>query len=84
MTTAKWIAETIHDTIDESATAIEGIHHSIAELPLDIFSAIKPFEETLAEVRDVQTRSIKGVYGIVRQVNDRIGEIASEVLRESD
>ena len=80
MTNASKIAETIHDTVDESATAIEGIHRSIAELPLDILAAVTPFEETISDVRDVQARAIEGAYGLVRRINDRISTIASDVL----
>jgi hypothetical protein len=80
MTTAKDISEVIHDTINESATAIEGIHRSIAALPLDILATIKPLEETAIEVRDLQSRAIQGVYGLVRKVNTRVAEITSEVL----
>jgi hypothetical protein len=80
MTTAKDISGAIHDTINESATAIEGIHRSIAALPLDVLAAIEPLEETVGEVRDLQSRAIGSVYGLVRKVNTRIGEITSEVL----
>ena len=77
MTTAKQIAESIHDTIDESTATIEDIHRSIAELPFDMLASFEPFKETVEDVRDVQARSIKGVYGLVRTVNDRVGEFTA-------
>ena len=80
MTTAKDISKAIHVTINESATAIEGIHRSIAALPLEVLATVEPLEETANEVRDLQSRAIEGVYGLVRKVNNRIGEITSEVL----
>lgn len=80
MATLKTIAGTIHDTIDEGTSTVEAIHQSIADFSLGIFATIKPLEEVVTEVRDVQSEAIKGVYGLIRGINDRIGEIAGEVL----
>ncbi len=83
MNTVQQIAETIHDTVQEGANAAEDIHRLIAEFPLDMLATIKPLEAAVAEVRDIQARTIEGVYGLVRQINDRVSEIVIEA-GESD
>jgi hypothetical protein len=76
-----WIAARIHAAIDEVTTAVEDIHRSIAAVPLAAVAAIEPLERPVAEVREIQDRSISAAYGLVRRVNQRIGELTAELLR---
>lgn len=80
MTTAKQLAESVHDTINESTSTIEDIHRSIAELPFDVLASFEPIKDTVEEVRDIQARSIERIYGLVRTVNDRVGTFTAELL----
>jgi len=70
----------IQDAVDRGATTVEEIHKAIAELPLDVLEQNGLFEKTAAEVREVQERSIGAVYGLIRDVNRRVGELASDLL----
>jgi len=74
------IAATIHDTINDVTTAVEEIHRSIAEAPLDVVGSIEPLERPIKEVRAVQDRSITAIYGLIRKVNDRVGELTADLL----
>ena len=71
----------IRDAVDEGATSVEEIHKAIANLPLDVLERNGLFEETAAEVRKVQDRSIGAVYDVIRQVNDRVTELAGDLLK---
>jgi hypothetical protein len=74
----------IQEAVDRGATSVEEIHKAIADLPLDVMERNGLFEETTAEVRKVQERSIGAVYDVIRDVNRRIGELASDLLRQPD
>jgi hypothetical protein len=75
------IAARIHAAIDEVTSAVEDIHRSIAAVPLAAAAAIEPLEKPVAEVREIQERSISAAYGLVRRVNQRIGALTSELLK---
>jgi hypothetical protein len=70
----------IQQTVDETATAIEGIHKSIAELPLDVLGRIGALTRSADDIRDLQDRSITAVYDVVRDVNQRVMGVVSDVL----
>ena len=75
MDTPQQVATTIHDLVNEVTTTVEDMHRSIAELPLTLLGSVKPFEEPVKEIRDVQARSITAIYGLIRRINDRVEEI---------
>jgi hypothetical protein len=77
MTTATSIAPAVHDTIDELARAVEDIHKSVADFPLDLFGRLTSLETTLEPVRDGQARSIAAVYDLVREVNARVRQLTA-------
>jgi hypothetical protein len=75
------LAGWIQQTVDRTATSIEGIHKSIAAIPLDVMRQSGLFEQTANDVSDLQDRSISAVYQTVRDVNRRVLGLASELLR---
>ena len=74
----------LQDTVDRGVTGVEGIHRSIAELPLEVMERNGLLAKTAADVREIQDRSIGAVYDVIRDVNRRIGELASELLDGQD
>ena len=80
MSTAKQIATTIHDVVNETTATAEDIHRSIAELPLSLLGSLTPLEEPVKEIRELHARSIHAVYGLIRLVNDRVEQMAVEIL----
>jgi len=75
MDTPQHVATAIHDLVNDVTTTVEGLHRSIAELPLTFLESVKPLEEPVKEIRDVQARSITAIYGLIRRINDRVEEI---------
>jgi len=76
----------IRDTVDRGATSAEEIHKSIANLPLDMLERNGLFEQTAAEVRKIQDQTLGAVYDLIRDVNERVSELTSDLLpgRPSD
>lgn len=75
MDTPQHVATTIHDLVNDVTTTVEDLHRSIAELPLTVLESVKPLQEPVKEIRDVQARSISAIYGLIRRINDRVEEI---------
>ena len=77
MSATKRFADTIHDAIDEVTSTVEGVHKSIADLPLEVLGTIPPLEKSLDELRAAQARSISAVYGLIRNVNHRLRRVTT-------
>ncbi len=75
------MADQVVEVVDRSATKIEEIHRSIAEIPLDWMRQTGLFERTADDVRDLQEQSIGLAYDVVRDVNRRVGGLVSDLLR---
>jgi len=71
----------IEDTVDRTATSVEEIHKSIAEIPLDIMRRSALYSQTADDVSDLHERSIGVVYDTVRDVNHRVMGLLSDLLR---
>ena len=75
------LADRIQETIDRTATSIEEIHKSIAEIPLDLMRSAGVLEQTTEDMSDLQERSIAAVYDVIRDANCRVMGLASDLLR---
>ena len=80
MTEPKTLATTIHDAIDEVTTAVEDIHQSIANVPLDVLGEIAPLKDAIDEVKVAQSHTIAAVYDLIRTVNDRVRQITTGIV----
>jgi uncharacterized protein YejL (UPF0352 family) len=80
MTQPRKLAATVHDVIDEVTAAVEGVHKSVADLPLIVLGEITPFKDTLDEVQETQDRTIEAVYGLVRSINAQVRRLTTNVV----
>ena len=78
------LASWIEETVEKTATSIEGIHKSIAEVPLEVMRTSGVLEQVADDVSDVQGRSIGAVYDVVRDLNHRVAGLVSELLGPRD
>jgi hypothetical protein len=70
----------IQKAIDEGATTVEQIHKSIANLPLRVLEENDLLKGTAKEVRRVQNQTIGAIYDVIREVNEKVGELATKLL----
>ena len=82
-TERKNLIRLIQDAIDRGATTVEDIHKAIADLPLKMLEESKLLREPAKEVRRVQDHTIGAIYKLIRDVNERVGRLASGLLAES-
>jgi hypothetical protein len=70
------------DAIDHGATTVEKIHKSIAELPLKIVEQSEILRNSAKQVRQFQDRTLGAIYDVVRDVNQKVGELAVDLLEK--
>jgi hypothetical protein len=73
----------IQDAIDKGATTVEEIHKSIVDLPLRILEESELLRGPAKEVMRVQDHTIGAIYDLIRDINRRVGTLASELLTET-
>jgi hypothetical protein len=79
----KSLTRLIQDAIDRGARTVEDIHKSIADLPLKILEESSDLlRKPAREVRRIQDRTIGAVYDLIREINQRVGRLASDLLAE--
>ena len=78
------LKDMVVNAFDKSSTSIEGIHKSLAGLPLDIMAKFGAFENTANSIKDIQEESIGKVYDMTRSMNQQIGELADTILPKKE
>ena len=79
----KALAKFIQDAIDKGATTVEEVHKSIADLPLKMLEESDLLRGPAKEVQRVQDHTIGAIYDLIRDINKRVGTLASELLTEA-
>jgi len=74
------LTKLIQESIDKGATTVEEIHKSIAALPLKILEESGLLRGPAKKVKRVQDQTIGAVYNLIRDVNEKVGAFASELL----
>jgi hypothetical protein len=77
------LAKLIQDAIDKGARTIEEIHKSIADLPLSMFEGSQLLREPAKKMVRVQDHTIGAIYDLIRDINRRVGTLASELLTDA-
>lgn len=78
----------IQDGVDRTVTGVESIHQSILDFP---FAALErtsgektELDARVQNVRNAKTRAVSSIYGLVRQINDDVGELLSDLLLSAE
>ncbi len=74
------LKDLVQEAIDKGATTVEQVHKTIANMPLDVLEKIEPISPAVKEVRKVHDATIGNVYEIIRTINQKVGEIANDLL----
>ena len=78
------IRNVVKNAIDQGATNVEQVHQTVAKLPLKYLERIEKIEDGAKDVRNVQEKTIGYVYDLIRNVNDKVSDIAKEILDTVD
>ena len=80
MSNLKGLIELVEVAIDKGTTAVEEVQKAIVNEPLALLKKIEPLEKIAQNVQDVQDQIIGNVYGIIRTANQKVSEIAKDLL----
>lgn len=83
MSGKKTLTRLVQDEIDKGATTVEEIHKAIADLPLKVLEGSDLLKGPAKEVRRVQDHTIGAIYDLIRDINQKVGTFASELLAEA-
>jgi hypothetical protein len=79
----KTLTRLVQDEIDKGATTVEEIHKAIADLPLRVLEESDLLKGPAKEVRRVQDLTLGAIYDLIREINEKVGTFASELLAEA-
>jgi hypothetical protein len=79
----KNVPRLIQESIDKGATTVEEIHKSIANLPLKMLEGSDLLRGAAKEAKRVQDHTIGVIYDVIREVNQQVGTLASDLLAEA-
>ena len=77
------LARVIEEAIDKGASSAEEIHRAIGELPITVLENLG-MDETATDVKRIQDRSISAIYGLIRNINHKVGSLAADLLALRD
>lgn len=83
MSNRKTLTRMIQDEIDKGATTVEEIHKAIADLPLKVLEGSELLKRPAKEVRRMQDHTIGAIYDLIRDVNEKVGTFATELLAKA-
>jgi hypothetical protein len=79
----KTLTKLIQEAIDKGATTVEDIHKAIAALPLKMLEESDVLRGPAREVRRIQDHTIGAVYDLIRDINQKVGSLAADLLGEA-
>ena len=76
------LTDLVQEAIDSGAKNVEEIHKSLAGKPFKVLKKIRLSGTAVEKLEDFQDQSIGNVYEFIRSLNQKIGEIATELLKK--
>ena len=76
------LKDLVQEAIDSGATNVEEIHKSLAGKPFKILKKIRLSGSAVEKLGDFQDQSIGSEYDFIRSLNQKIGEVATGLLKK--
>ena len=83
MQAKKTLPKLIQEAIDKGATTVEEIHKSIVALPLKVLEESDRLRGPAKKAKRVQDHTIGAIYDVIREINQQVGTLASELLAKA-
>lgn len=84
MSDERELVELVERVVDKGATTAEEIHREVVSLPIKVLEDLGLFENTTEDVKKIQDVSIGAVYDLIRTINHKVSEIATELLGKDE
>jgi len=77
------LKDMVQEAIDQGATTVEDVHRTIAAVPFEMLEKRGLLEQEEAEEQyEKHVRTVGSVYDAIRDVNESIGEMASDMFEK--
>jgi hypothetical protein len=77
---AELLKDMIQTAIDNGAKTVEDVHKSIADMPFEALERSGLLDEDGQKLRDKNQQTIGVVYEKIRDINQKVGEMASDMF----
>lgn len=77
---AELLKDMIQNAVDNGARSISEIHKSIADMPFEALEKSGLLDEDGQKLRDKNQQTIGMVYDKIREINQKVGELASDMF----
>lgn len=74
------IKKLIKAAVDNGAKNVEEVHQAIAGMPYKYVEKIQMLENSARNVKEAQEKTIGQVYKLLRNINDKVDELAEDIL----
>ncbi len=76
---AELLKDMIQTAIDNGARTVEDVHKSVADMPFEALEKSGLLDEDRQKLRDKNQQTIGMVYDKIRDITQKIGELASDM-----
>lgn len=76
------IRKLVNEAIEKGANNVEQVHQAIAKMPFKYLEKIQVIEGAARNVKEKQEKTIGQVYDALRKVNEKVDELAEEMLKK--
>lgn len=74
------LKDMVQTAIDNGARTVEDVHKAIADLPFELLEKNGMLDDEKQQLRERSQQTIGTVYGTIREINQKIGELASDMF----
>lgn len=74
------VKDMIQKTVNQGTQTVEDIHIAIGDVAFDILEKQGRMDEEAQRMREQHNDLVRSIYGKIREVNDKVGEFASDVF----
>ncbi|MBF0239330.1 MAG: hypothetical protein HQM12_16640 [SAR324 cluster bacterium] len=76
------LQKVVQDAINKGATTVEEVHKKISSLPFEMLEKIGPIAAQVKGAKEKHDQTIGSVYDTIRQINEKAGELAADLLKK--
>lgn len=77
---AELLKDMVQTAIDNGAKTVGEVHKAVADMPFEVLERSGLLDEEKQKIRDQSQQTIGTVYEKIREVNHKIGELASDMF----
>lgn len=74
------LKDMVQTAIDNGARTVEDVHKAIADLPFELLEKNGMLDDDKLQLRERNQQTIGTVYATIREINQKIGELASDMF----